>query len=210
MSAKSIAAAIVALLFSLQATSAFADEPVIPDDKFVYCSVCHGMQLKGIQQLEAPRLSGMEAWYVRKQLEGFSKNWRGTHEEDVAGMEMRPMAAILTAAEIAEAAEYVSKTRSDLPEATVSGDAARGENLYSTCSVCHGASGEGNEGLGAPGLIGRSDWYLARQIRSFRDGIRGANPADMHGVQMRAAASVLPDDDAVDDIVAYLNTLKPE
>ena len=120
------------------------------------------------------------------------------------------MAAVLTASEIAEAAEYVSKTRSALPEATVSGDAARGKKLYSTCSVCHGAGGEGNEGLGAPGLTGRNDWYLARQIRGFRDGIRGANPADMHGVQMRAAASVLPDDEAVDDVVAYLNTLQPE
>lgn len=210
MSRESIATLSLVLLLGLQSPASVADEPVIPDDKFVYCTVCHGMQLKGIQQLEAPRLSGMDAWYVRKQLEAFSKNWRGAHAEDYPGMEMRPMAAILTASEIEEAAEFVSKTRSALPKATVSGDAVRGEKLYSSCGVCHGTRAEGNEGLGAPALLGANDWYLARQIRNFRDGIRGADPTDMYGIQMRAAASVLPDDDAIDDIVAYLNTLKPE
>ncbi|MBT8079610.1 MAG: c-type cytochrome [Gammaproteobacteria bacterium] len=205
-----VATLALTLLLTLHSQACLADDPVIPDDKFVYCTVCHGMQLRGIEQLQAPRLSGMDAWYVRKQLDAFSKNWRGAHAKDYAGMEMRPMAAILSAPEIAEAADFVSKTRSPMPEATVAGDAVRGEKLYTSCGVCHGTRAEGNEGLGAPALVGGSDWYLARQIRNFRDGIRGASPADMYGVQMRAAASVLPDDDAVDDIVAYLNTLQPE
>ena len=120
------------------------------------------------------------------------------------------MAAILTPQEINEVSAFVNEVTSELPEATVKGDAARGESLYASCSVCHGAEGEGNEGLGAPGLAGRNDWYLARQIRLFRDGARGSHPADTYGIQMRAAAGVLPDDDAINDVVAYLNTLQPE
>ena len=189
------------------AATAFAETPVIPDDKFVYCTVCHGVQLKGNRKLEAPRLSGMESWYVRRQLEAFSKNWRGVHDNDVSGIEMRPMAAILTAEEIDAVTRYVSEVRSESPQPTIEGDASRGEQLYATCAVCHGANGEGNEALGSPGLADRSDWYLAKQIRNYRSGVRGSNPADTYGIQMRAAASVLPDDDAVNDIVAYLNTL---
>jgi len=196
------------LLFFLPA--AHAERPPVPDDRFVYCTVCHGVQLKGNRGLEAPRLSSMGAWYVKRQLESFSRNWRGAHDADTSGMEMRPMAAILTSQEIDEAAVFVSKARSELPEPTVSGDAARGESLYATCSVCHGTEGEGNEGLGAPGLAGRNDWYLARQISLFRDGVRGSHPADTYGIQMRAAPGVLPDDDAINDVVAYLNTLQPE
>lgn len=198
----------VALSLLVSSSPVDAADPVIPDDKFVYCSVCHGVQLKGNRKLEAPRLSGMEVWYVEKQLEAFSKSWRGAHEADVTGMEMRPMAAILTAEEIEAVARYVNSVDSARPKPTVEGDHARGESLYATCAVCHGANGEGNEALGSPALADRNDWYLARQIRNFRDGVRGGNPADTYGIQMRAAAGVLPDDEAVDDIVAYLNTLR--
>jgi cytochrome c553 len=200
---------LVALAFAA-AVPASADEPVIPADKFVYCTVCHGAQMRGNVLLKAPRVSEMEAWYVKRQMEAFSSGWRGDHGEDIAGMEMRPMAAILTSEEINEVASYVSRVSSDLPAATVAGDVAKGASLYASCAVCHGANAEGNEALGAPQLAGRSDWYLVTQLRNFKAGIRGSNAANIFGIQMRAATGVLTDDEAINNVVAYLNTLKPE
>jgi cytochrome c oxidase subunit II len=187
----------------------FADDaPVTPPDEFVYCTVCHGVQMKGNRSIEAPRLSGMDAGYIERQLLAFKKGWRGTHENDMTGMEMRPMAAILGEREIAAAARYVNSVTSELPPATIQGDAARGQALYATCAACHGANGEGIKALGAPALNGLNDWYLATQLVNFRDGTRGSHPEDTYGAQMRAAASVLPDDAAIRDVVSYITTLQ--
>jgi cytochrome c oxidase subunit 2 len=200
------------LLVALCVTGAppgFADDaPVIPPDQFVYCTVCHGVQMKGNRSIEAPRLSGMDAAYIERQLLAFKKGWRGTHENDVAGMEMRPMAAILGERDIAAAARYVNSVSSELPPATIEGDAGRGEVLYATCAACHGANAEGVKELGGPALNGLNDWYLVTQLVNFRDSTRGSHPEDTYGAQMRAAASVLPDDAAVRDVVSYITTLQ--
>jgi cytochrome c oxidase subunit 2 len=200
------------LLVALCVTGAspgFADDaPVIPPDQFVYCTVCHGVQMKGNSSIEAPRLSGMDAAYIERQLLAFKKGWRGTHENDVAGMEMRPMAAILGERDIAAAARYVNSVSSELPPATIEGDAGRGEVLYATCAACHGANAEGVKELGGPALNGLNDWYLVTQLVNFRDSTRGSHPEDTYGAQMRAAASVLPDDAAVRDVVSYITTLQ--
>ena len=59
------------------------DELPIPADDYVYCTVCHGIQLMGNPIIRAPRLSGMDSWYVENQLRAFKKGWRGKHERDV-------------------------------------------------------------------------------------------------------------------------------
>jgi cytochrome c oxidase subunit 2 len=88
-------------------------------------------------------------------------------------------------------------------------DAARGKQLFATCAACHGAEALGNPALQAPALAGQDAAYLERQLQNFRAGIRGADPTDATGAQMRAAVSVLPDDAAAADVAAYLAGLKP-
>ncbi|HEX7718430.1 MAG TPA: c-type cytochrome, partial [Woeseiaceae bacterium] len=147
LSASRLVLVTVALLVG--APMAGANEaPVIPPDKFVYCTVCHGVQLKGNHVIEAPRLSGMQAWTVEQQLLAFKRGWRGTHADDLVGMEMQPMAAILSDREIKEAARYVSATTSDPPPVTINGDASRGQVVYATCQACHTEDGNGVEALG--------------------------------------------------------------
>ena len=63
---------------------AAAEYGVVPDE-FVYCTTCHGVALKGNISVDAPRLNGMEAWYVRRQLDAFKRGFRGTHPEDLIG-----------------------------------------------------------------------------------------------------------------------------
>ena len=184
------------------------DELPIPADEFVHCTVCHGVQMMGNSIINAPRLSGMESWYVENQLRAFKKGWRGKHERDVVGMEMQPMAAALTDEQIREVSAFVAATQSDHPAETINGDADKGKAHYSTCAACHGVRGEGNIALGSPALTGQNDWYLVRQLKYFRDGTRGGQAGDTYGMQMRASAGLLSDDQAIIDVVKYISTLQ--
>ena len=151
---------------------------------------------------------GMDEWYVMQQLQNFKADVRGPHEEDPYGYEMQPMAAALDDAQIAAAAEFASATRSPAPPATVTGDIDKGKAHYSTCAACHGVDGKGNEALGSPNLTIANDWYLVTQLKNFRSGARGSHPSDIYGMQMRASARLLADDNAINDVVAYINTLQ--
>lgn len=197
-------------MFSIISQAWAGDELPIPADEYVYCTVCHGVQLMGNAIIRAPRLSGMDRWYVENQLQSFKKGWRGKHEADIAGLDMRPMAAALSDAQIREVAAFVSKTRSDQPAGTIDGDAEKGRAYYSTCSVCHGVAGEGNVALGSPALTGLNDWYLETQLRNFKNGARGGRAGDTYGMQMRASAGMLPDDEAIRDVVTYISTLQDQ
>lgn len=182
-------------------------EGPVPADDMVYCTTCHGVQLMGNPIIKAPRLSGMEAWYVENQLKAFKKGWRGAHENDPIGMEMQPMAAALSDKQIEKAASFAAATRSAAPTVTVSGDVAAGKAIYASCSACHGASGEGNRALGSPQLNIANDWYLVTQLKNYRTGHRGGHPEDTYGMQMRASAQLLTDDKAILDVVSYISTL---
>lgn len=189
---------------------ACAEEGALPPSEFVYCTTCHGVQMMGNEALGAPRLSGMDAWYVAKQLRAFRLGWRGGHDSDAAGREMAPMALALDDGQIDAAAHWVAGTRSPPPEPTLDGNPADGELLYTTCSSCHGVNGEGNPQLGSPALHGLNDWYLAEQLRKFRQRYRGMHRDDASGQQMRAAIDILPDERAIADVVAYIQTLNDD
>jgi len=174
-----------------------------------YCTVCHGAHGNGNLAIRAPKISGMEPWYLRRQLEAFRAGMRGTHPEDSAGNEMQPIGVRLRdEAAIEAAVAYVASFMPKAPPITVGGDAVLGRSLYVTCESCHGAKGEGNQALGAPALAARTDWYLVTQLQNYKAGLRGNDPRDTNGAQMRAIASTLPDPRAVDDVVAYIDTLR--
>lgn len=202
--------AVLTLLLLGTAGALAADDYSLVPEEFVYCTTCHGVELRGNLSVDAPRLNGMEGWYLKNQMLAFKRGHRGTHPEDLIGMEMQPQAATLSDEEIEDAVAFVTAlpVRTGTIEQTVSGDAARGETLYATCGACHGARGEGNELLNAPALAGQSDWYLVRQLDKYRLGARGYDPADTYGQQMKAATAVLTADEDVTDVVAYINTLE--
>jgi len=190
-------------LLAIIPTAALATET-----SFEYCTVCHGANGNGNIAIRAPKISGIEPWYLKSQFAAFKADWRGTHEEDYAGNQMQAVAMALSEAEVDRVLVYVAGFVSKPPPVTVSGDVARGQALYANCGACHGAAGQGNEALGAPALAGRTDWYLVTQLHNYRAGLRGDNPADIVGQRMRAMAGTLPDDAAIDDVVAYIDTLR--
>jgi cytochrome c oxidase subunit 2 len=176
---------------------------------FDYCLLCHGTGANGNYGIRAPKLSGMEPWYLTRQLENFASGARGHAPDDAAGQEMAPVGLRLKQQGQLEAAvRFIVQLPSQRPPVTVQGDAARGRKLYEPCAACHGARGEGNAALQAPALAARSDWYLVRQLTNYRLGLRGADARDPYGAQMRAVVTALPDDQALTDLVAHINTLK--
>ena len=72
--------------------------------------------------------------------------------------------------------------------------------LRSKCGACHGAQGEGNLALHAPKLSGQSDWYLKRQLKYYKQGVRGTHEKDVFGKVMAPMAATLVDDAAIGNV----------
>ena len=87
------------------------------------------------------------------------------------------------------------------------GDPETGKRYFGMCASCHRSKAEGNEEIGAPRLQGQHDWYLVRQLKNFKDGIRGTHENDKLGQQMHQMALTLKDDKAIDDVVSYIGSL---
>jgi cytochrome c oxidase subunit 2 len=188
-----------------------AADPAAGAAQYAVCMACHGPSGEGNAALNAPRIAGQEAGYVRRQLRAFRNGLRGVHIDDTYGKQMLPFAAMLPdEGAIRNVSAYIAELPGHESEATVAGDAKRGRSLYTTCAACHGTRGQGNWALNAPRLADMSDWYLVRQLGNFQHGIRGAHRQDYYGWQMATMADSLADETAINDIVAYINTLKPD
>ncbi len=180
--------------------------PAQPD--YVFCTVCHGAHGNGNPAINAPKIAGIEPWYLKQQLTNFRAGVRGTeahrrarHGDAAcrrASSMMPPSKRLPPTSRSSMRSRHPSRCKATRSE---------GRALYATCSGCHGTSAEGNSALKAPALAGQTDWYLVRQLERFRNGERGFAAEDTPGVTMRAAAAALPDAAAVNDLVAYINTL---
>ena len=186
-----------------------AGDAAVGKPLYTVCAACHGVQAEGNLALHAPKLSGQGDWYLQRQLKYYKQGARGTHDKDVFGKMMAPMAATLADdAAIDNVVSYIKTLPDDPAPATVEGNAKNGQRPYVTCAACHGVDGLGLQATNAPRLKGMSDWYLVTQLKNFKQGIRGAHPKDMYGSQMVSMAAILSDDQAINDLVAYINTLR--
>jgi cytochrome c oxidase subunit 2 len=197
--------AALALIFALSILAGAATA----GNSFDYCLLCHGANANGNYGIRAPKLSGMEPWYLARQLEYFASGVRGKAAEDDAGHEMWPVAVRLRQEGVlTDAVRFIGTLESRRPAPTVSGNVENGRKLYAACANCHGTGGEGNAALQSPALAARSDWYLVTQLSNYKTGLRGADERDTYGAQMRSIVATLPDEKAIIDVVAYINTLK--
>jgi cytochrome c553 len=177
---------------------------------FETCVPCHNADGSGNPAIGAPNIAGMKAWYVEAQIEKFRLGIRGMQFTDIEGMRMRPMALSLDSEDDVKAvARYVETLPPVRHSASLQGNPQAGQALFATCSACHGENGAGNQDLKAPRIAGTDDWYLATELRKFRSGARGASPKDMEGRLMRPMARGLANEDAIRNVVAYVETLKP-
>lgn len=170
------------------------------------CVVCHGASGQGQPAAGFPRLAGMNALYVSKQLKNFRDGGR-SHAV------MGPVAQTLDDADIVALGRYYATLNAvDDPASSpvdpglvaagkiiaLRGDWSRG---LPGCAECHGARGFG-VGASFPQLAGQSAPYLANQLESWRSGTR-TNDA-MHLMQ-GVATKLGPTD--IHSVASYYSSL---
>lgn len=177
---------------------------------YAVCAACHGANGMGNKALNAPKIAGQEPWYLERQLNNFKGGIRGADPKDPYGMQMRPMALTLANDQaVSDMAAFLSSMPvSKSSESTVKGDATAGKASYMICQTCHGPKGGGNKALNSPKLTGLQDWYIVRQLKNFKAGIRGTKSGDLFGMQMRPMAMTLANDEAINNVAAYIATFK--
>ncbi|MFI5370133.1 MAG: c-type cytochrome [Candidatus Eisenbacteria bacterium] len=176
---------------------------------FKTCAPCHGEDGGGSLTLRTPSIAGLPDWYLRAELHKFAHDVRGAHPDDSEGHRMRPMArSLYHPGDVEAVAAYVSGLPRVPVKPMLSGNVAAGQTQFTTvCVACHGPDGSGNIAVGAPPIAGQADWYLVSQLEKFKTGMRGVNPDDTTGAQMRAMSMTLQDTTAMHDVVAYIKTL---
>ena len=183
-------------------------DPTAGKDLYMVCASCHGQQGEGNIASNAPRLAGLPDWYIERQLNYYKRGIRGAHKDDIYGQQMAPMANLLADdSAIRNVTAYIGTLEPASTASTLGGNPDKGAAHYNACGACHGAQAQGNYALQAPRLAGQEDWYLKRQLENFRHGVRGAHQEDSYGHQMVLMARSLQDEQSVNDLLAYLNSL---
>lgn len=140
-----------------------------------YCSVCHGSDAKGSNGF--PNLADSE-W-----------RWGGDPETIKASIlhgrvaTMPAWGAVIGEDGVKKVAAYVRSELAGLalPDGTEA-DLVAGSQVYTqTCSVCHGANGEGMAVLGSPNLTNSAGWIYGSTLpqlqQTIRHGRNGQMPA---------------------------------
>lgn len=201
---------IFAALTLLIAGVAQAADPAAGKALFPVCTACHGPTGAGNQAMNAPKLAGQEPWYFVRQMQLFQTDARGTAPGDMHGMQMAAMAKgpqLQSEEALNNLAAYIGTLPNEAPAITVTGDAVKGKALYAVCAACHGDKGQGIEAMSGPRLAGQNDWYMVNQIKKFKQKQRGYHNSDHGGRQMAPMVMTLADDQAINDVVAYINSL---
>jgi cytochrome c553 len=173
------------------------------------CASCHGDRGEGKVELKAPSIASLPDWYVRGQLKNFRTDRRGAHEKDLEGQMMRAVSKVLTEAQVKAMATHVAGMPRVTPAATIVADITAGRELYSErCMECHRYNAEGELFFSSPPLVGLQDWYLASQIRKYKEGIRGVHPEDVNGQKMVFSSGFVEGEDVLHSLVAYLVDLQ--
>jgi cytochrome c oxidase subunit 2 len=208
------------------------NETVTGEELFVVCGFCHGASGQGSRRRDGPALAGLPAWYLELQMRNYIDGIRGTHSEDIPGKIMYFSTGMLrNDYTVSSLAKYIEGLEPGIPmranairersyvwestyagfEPGITGNPETGKQTYqSICSACHGADGVGDEALGTASLVYFSERYVARQLKYFRDGIRGADPRDVRGMQMAAMSRTLTTDQAIADVASYIISLRPD
>ena len=173
------------------------------------CAGCHGADGAGNAAAGFPRLAGLDAGYLHKQLRDFQA---GSRKNTV----MEPIANALSDAEAQAVAAYYASRTSAVAAAPPATDAmqmiARGErialhgqweNTIPACVSCHGPGGRG-VGTHFPALAGQSARYIVAQFEAWRDGSRHNDPLEL----MKGIAQRLSEPD-IAAVAAYFANLTP-
>ncbi|MFG1488950.1 c-type cytochrome [Oceanospirillum sp. HFRX-1_2] len=150
------------------------------------CVSCHGQSGLGQPNI-APMLAGLNADYMSQQIDLFLS---GKRNDPVMTAMAAPLADRATRKQVLD---YFSK----MPAPEVAEPEYRGDRIsfeseaeklvyqgdwsrnIPACSTCHGASGIGVDHI--PRLAGQQEYYLAKQLQGWKQGLRTGDPINMMG-----------------------------
>jgi cytochrome c553 len=136
------------------------------------CFSCHGLDGAG-DGVSVPRLAGLDAGYLQKQMEDYAKDVR---QDGV----MREVARWLDDGDRRAVAQFYADmpapaargTVSPPPKLYLTGDASRS---IASCASCHGADGLG-VGFGNPAIAGQPAGYTVDQLHRWQERKRRNDP----------------------------------
>ena len=146
------------------------------------CQTCHGADGGGTPATGFPRLAGLNAGYIERQLQNFRSGKRNSPV-------MQPIAKLLTPKEVPMLAAYYASLPIPAFKAE-GGDQAllnKGEILATrgdwdhgipACFQCHGPEGKG-VGSAFPAISGQSAIYIYSQIKAWKSSTRTNDPVGL-------------------------------
>jgi len=169
------------------------------------CATCHGEAGIPERQAPYPRLAGLSAEYVAKQLEDYASGVRNNEQ-------MTPIARALNGAQRGSVARYVASLKPAETSLSAASLDMRGRELdevgdnaqaIPACGNCHGLRGRG-EGVMLPPLAGQPQTYLVSQLNAFQERRRQNDTvAVMEGI----ASRLTPQD--IEAVARYYSSLAP-
>lgn len=172
------------------------------------CFTCHGLQGQGDAGAAFPRLAGLDAHYLAKQMGDYASGSRPNGA-------MTPIAHQLSAVDHQSVALYYAGLSARAVPRTAAADPGvlqQGAVLYAqgsaergiqACSNCHGPAAIGLNRT-YPALGGQPDAYSAGQLRLWQEGTRANDIADVMGSLARRMT-----DEDIRAVSAYIATLPP-
>ncbi|MBF7054031.1 c-type cytochrome [Halomonas sp. KAO] len=171
-------------------------------DKVWACASCHGDQGQGAETV--PRLAGLPAGYLTKQLHDYANQRR-------LNANMQYVVEGLTGEQMAALGKYYAQLESpSSAKPSLSGDLDRGRELVlrgdwsidvPACYSCHGSSGWG-VGQAFPALAAQHPSYTYIQLASWKNGRRANSPVNL----MHNVATALSEND-MRSVADYLASL---
>lgn len=189
------------IVFFCTTTGAEGETPVIDlelgEEINETCAGCHGEYGQGSIDGEYPRLAGLTAEYLARQLRNFKERKRVnipmlpyTNDRELPEDDLVSVAAYLAAIQLPtrlppineaefDALERLQASKKVVNIATYPGDVEAGRKFYKQeCASCHGQDGYGDDGQHIPQLAGQYSQYLLRQVENFRTAERLHDEAD--------------------------------
>ena len=172
------------------------------------CESCHGMTGLGNVAAGFPRLAGLDAGYLVRQLNDYEN---GTRSNPV----MSPMAKTLSPQERSAVADYYAALPvprqavqpGTEPAALLRGQRIAQEGAWSkgvpACFQCHGANGEGIPPH-FPAIIDQPGAYIVAQFVAWQNGTRANDPFGL----MKSVATKL-DQEEIAAVAAWLASIAP-
>lgn len=135
------------------------------------CFLCHGLDGMG-DGVAAPRLAGLDAGYLQKQLDDYAEQRRADPVMSEVARWLDDEDRRAVAAYYAGLLASATTTAAPPPPIYLTGAPERG---VTACAECHGAQGQGI-GAGNPALAGQPAAYTLDQLRRWKTGERRNDP----------------------------------